>query len=219
MSTIFKELTLQHNNWGDSRVDTLFVRPVYETALGDIAGHSTALIEGTTGVGKSMFIFYFMHRKVREAINGGLKIPTFLFEKQDASGVKTSLYFFISGGNAAVVNQIDPLRLPYGSDLPDYYITDSCPTTSACANIQVLHVSSSGNSNFLNYLLKTFDEIHDGISILFPPFSFPEYVLADGNPTDHNTNNAYANVDLLHFQFDVFGGCLRLLSHCCEQLY
>ena len=55
--------------WGWTRdVDVLYLRDCYISAFDTLSGADMAMLEGTPGIGKSLFIFYFIYAVVNQAI-------------------------------------------------------------------------------------------------------------------------------------------------------
>jgi len=96
-----------------------------------------AMLEGTPGIGKSLFIFYFIYVVVNQAIEKGENIPTFLIADRDGNG-----YFLRvdSNGNGMVHQPTTELT-------PDYLITDTKGRSNPSFTKQYIHVSSINNVN------------------------------------------------------------------------
>jgi hypothetical protein len=124
--------------WGWTRdVDDLYVRACYTSAIDTLDGADMAMLEGTPGIGKSLFIFYFIYMVVKQAIEKGENLPTFLIADRDGKG-----YFLRvdSNGNGIVHKPTTDLT-------PDYLITDTKGRSNPSFTKQYIHVSSINNKN------------------------------------------------------------------------
>ena len=84
-----KKLTFKNGvtRWGwDRDVDQLYIRECYTKAIGTLDTADMAMLEGTPGIGKSLFIFYFIYVIVRQAREKGDVLPTFLISDRDGTG-------------------------------------------------------------------------------------------------------------------------------------
>eukprot|EP01039_Chlorochromonas_danica_P011316 gene11316-12628_t len=185
--------------WGWTRdVDELYVRDCYTTAIQTLGNVDIAMLEGTPGVGKSLFIFYLIYKVVFLSREQGQCIPTFLIADRDGTG------YFLSvdlNGNGIV-------RAPT-TETPDYLITDTRGRSNPSFTTQYIHVSSINNSNVKD-VRKLMDQGHhrkgekERRTIYLPGFSVEEYLEIDG--FDEASNKVAMN-----FYYDVFGGSLRNL--------
>lgn len=135
-----KKLTFKDGKtrWGWTRdVDDLYVRDCYTAAIDSLSEADMAMLEGTPGIGKSLFIFYFIYVVVNQAIEKGEMLPTFLIADRDGCG-----YFLRvdSNGNGMVHQPTTKLT-------PDYLITDTKGRSNPSFTNQYIHVSSINNVN------------------------------------------------------------------------
>jgi len=95
------------------------------------------MLDGTPGIGKSLFIFYFIYAVVNQAIEKGEHIPTFLIADRDGCG-----YFLrVDSNGNGIVHQ------PTTELTPDYLITDTKGRSNPSFTKQYVHVSSINNVN------------------------------------------------------------------------
>jgi hypothetical protein len=162
--------------WGWMRdAEELYVRDCYAEAVQKLQDADMAMIEGTPGIGKSLFIFYYIYVVVSQSREKGDSIPTFLLS--DSDGTK---YFLRvdSNGNGVVHNPM--------TETPDYFITD----TKGCSNPsfinQYIHVSSINNVNVKEVSKRMMvQQQRNGTkksrcTIYLPGFSLHEYIEIDG---------------------------------------
>lgn len=130
-----------------------------------------AMMEGTPGIGKSLFIFYYIYVLVNEARKNEAKMPTFLIADRDGAG-----YFLRvdSMGNGIVHKPITELT-------PDYVITDTRGRSNPSFSKQYLYVSSINNVNVkdVRKLMNKGVKVRRP-SIILPGFSVEEYFDTDG---------------------------------------
>ena len=179
--------------WGwNSDTKVLYERDCYIHTLNAIVQHRNKgphIVEGTPGIGKSMFIFYFIYKLVLQARELNDKIPTFLIV-----GRTGNQYFLgVDNDGSAVVHR------PISSITPDYIITDTVGISEAHCSLKYIHVTSINNIE-MKVVLKVMMDI-SGSTIFMPVFSLEEYLDCDGGDPARN--------NLLRFYFDVFGGSLR----------
>jgi len=164
--------------WGWTRdVDELYIRDCYTEAIGKLSNADMAMIEGTPGIGKSLFIFYFIYMIVSQAKEKEQKIPTFLIEDRDGCG------FFLKvddNGNGIVHKPT--------TETPDYLITDTKGRSNPSFAKLYLHVSSINNENVKD-VRKLMDQRQPKANktrhkIYLPGFSLEEYFEVDGGKVD-----------------------------------
>jgi hypothetical protein len=70
-----------------------------------------AMLDGTPGIGKSLFIFYFIYAVVNQAIEKGEHIPTFLIADRDGRSNPsfTTQYIHVSSINNVNVKDVRKL--------------------------------------------------------------------------------------------------------------
>jgi len=186
--------------WGDTDDKVLFIRECYGTTKHFIEDNklTKALIIGTPGIGKTLFIFWFMREIVSVAKAENLRVPTSTPTFVYSNRLEEKYYFHIDN-DAAVVNIYD------GTTVPDYFISDTVPNSSFSSLLLNLHVSSvhdKASDQFYN----TFNDF--GKTITFPTCSYDEFQQVDGLFSE---DNQCTNSNELQFKYDIFGGSLRLL--------
>lgn len=187
----------------------MFVRKCYEDAYDDLAKLvdnrtdedecSYAFLEGSSNIGKSVFIAYFVYRIVCDAMDNKVPAedwPTFVLKEPNGHVFHM---FFDAKGNPIVEN-IDNAR--FGSIVVDYFISDSSSDIVFGANKLHLHVTSFSNVDHP----KVRKEIVSlgGTLILFCPFTWEEYLMYS---TDSDLEE-----EELQYCYDIFGGAIGLLA-------
>lgn len=162
--------------WGwDNDVYELYVRQCYEEAVAELMSlgdNSMAIVVGSPGIGKTLFIFYFIYRQVKRAMESSQPIPTFVLG--DRSGKQLFLCVDANGNATAMsVTTMPP-------QIPDYWITDTYGYSSPTYEIQCIHVTSVNNKN-MEDIDKLFTQKRKRRQFIFPVFSYDEYVECDCN--------------------------------------
>lgn len=170
----FKDGTL----WGWTRdVDDLYIRDCYTQVIATLGNADIAMIEGTPGIGKSLFIFYFIYMIVIAAKDNDQKIPTFLIEDRDGFG-----YFLkVDDNGCGIVHKPT-------TETPDYLITDTKGRSNPSFAKLYLHVTSINNVNVKD-VHKLMDQRQPKANktrpkIYLPGFSLEEYFEIDGGEVD-----------------------------------
>ena len=149
------------------------------------------MINGTPGIGKSLFIiFRFIYITVAEAKASRLPIPTFVYSNRK----ENQFYLHFNTNNESVVS-IYKLE---SCSTPNYFISDTIANETFSVSKLNIHVSSihhDGNWKFRNSFHN-----ESGQVISFPTFSFEEYQRCDGSLV----NNQYVNTERLKFLFDIY---------------
>ncbi|RYY82538.1 hypothetical protein EON63_13075 [archaeon] len=168
----FKDETTQ---WGWTRdVDELYVRDCYTSAIDDLERADMAMLEGTPGIGKSLFIFYYIYVVVTKARQKGENVPTFLISDRDGTG-----YFLgVDSNGCGIVHK------PTTERTPDYLITDTKGRSNPSFTKQYIHVSSINNVNVKDVRKLMEQRKRKGnktrCTIYLPGFSLDEYFEIDG---------------------------------------
>jgi hypothetical protein len=164
--------------WGWTRdVDELYLRDCYTVAISKLRKADMCVIEGTPGIGKSLFIFYFIYDIVSQAKANEQDIPTFLIEDRDGVG-----YFLrVDKKGVGIVHKPT-------TETPDYLITDTKGRSNPSFTILYLHVSSINNVNVKD-VHKLMDHRPPNVNktrpkIYLPGFSLKEYFEIDGDKVD-----------------------------------
>lgn len=160
--------------WGWNRdVDDLFIRESYLKALQTIQPKNIdmVMIEGIPGIGKSLFIFYYIYRVVQDAMKRGERIPTFLIADSDGNG-----YFLrVDSNGKGIVHKPT-------TETPDYLITDTRARSNPSYRQKYIHVSSTNNVNVqdIRKLLMQAQKPKIRHTIYLPKFTLDEYLECDG---------------------------------------
>ena len=164
--------------WGWTRdVKELYIRDCYTQAMNTLGNADMALIEGTPGIGKSLFIFYFIYATVRQAKDNKQEIPTFLIEDPDGLG----FFLRVDGNGNGIVHKPTTAT-------PDYLITDTKGRSNPSFTKLYLHVFGFNNEN-VKYVRKLMDQRHPESNktrpnIYLPVFSLEEYFEIDCGKVD-----------------------------------
>lgn len=133
--------------WGMVDKNEILLRLRYESAIAkfddllDPRQPSYGLVQGSSGIGKTTWIFYFIYRKARDKIAlpfDDPKKPTFCYHDSD----KNIFHFHYNDAGQPIVTKGDPIDID-----PHYFISDTIPRITPSANILQLHVGSIGNQN------------------------------------------------------------------------
>lgn len=173
-----KKLTFKDGvtQWGWKRdVRHLYVRDCYTSTVQTLIDEvDMAMLDGTPGIGKSLFIFYYIYMIVNLAKEKGEPVPTFVISDRDG----TEYFLGIDSNGNGIVRQPT-------TETPDYLITDTKGRANPYFIKQYLHVSSINNVNvkYVRKLLEQGDpkskkERH---TIYLPGFSWEEYFEVDGS--------------------------------------
>lgn len=158
--------------WGWKRdVEELYVRECYKSAVDTLRDTDMAMLEGTPGIGKRLFIFYLIYVIVSEAFEKGENVPTFVIGDRDG---RRFLLSVDSDGNGVV-------EIPT-TQTPHYFITDTVGSCQPSFIRQYFHVTGFNDVNwkYVNKLLETPPvNKKPRQTIWFPVFSLQEYFEAD----------------------------------------
>jgi len=179
--------------WGDSRDSKLFVRSCFDDAFKFITERELAIvnINGTPGIGKSLFGFWFMYKIVMDAKSNNKPIPSFVF----SSRWDKEYLLHVKSGNPIV--SIYSLQ-----ETPSYVISDTIPKPQIAAKILNMHISSVNDEKRLTFHNEIISAGRSGGVYTFPYFSFTEYLQCDGHARDEQE---------LQCLYEIFFGNLRLL--------
>lgn len=156
--------------WGWScEVEELYIRECYKQAIESLNVEvKISMISGTPGIGKSLFIFYFIYAVVSKAKKDEQIIPTFLIANRDGA----EYFFSVDSDENGIVHE------PITGQTPDYLITDTLSRSTPLYRKQYIHVSSNSNVGLKDFR-KTMMEVKN-TTIYMPVFSLAEYFEIDG---------------------------------------
>ena len=179
--------------WGDD-VAELYERPCYIEIYLKILNMKAVLLKGTPGIGKSLFIFWFIYKLVLQAKENDGAIPTFIYRNR-----KGEEYFLSSSKDCVTTVS----RSKFGM-VADFHISDTNADSTAHANKLCMHVCSVHNVHFKEYLNNVVGTKGGfGIDFHMPTYSISEVEEYFG---------AKQQRSVLLFLYDVFGGSLRLIN-------
>lgn len=188
--------------WGWKRdVEELYVRECYTSAVDMLRDTDIAMLEGSRGIGKRLFIFYLIYVIVSEVIEKGENVPTFVIGDPDG---RRFLLSVDSDGNGVV-------EIPT-TQTPDYFITDTVGSSLPNFIRQYFHVTGFNDVNwrYVKRLIETRPVSKKPRRyIRFPVFSLQEYFEADNEGDQvrmrsvhqHTPNNGF---DVLSFSLVMF---------------
>lgn len=164
----------------------LYVRDCYVKAIETLRGARIAMIDGTPGIGKTMFIFYFIYAMVTQSRENGEGIPTFII--RDCAG--TNFFLTLDAtGNGIVVSDKDKDIL----ERPDYRITKNFGECYSNCRKQYIHVVGTCSRSTRDVKRLMEDDARHGRHLRFPVFSWDEYRDLDGGG-DANEVRIYSYV-------------------------
>ncbi len=183
------------SGWLKEAVTSLLPRSCYSQLYDEIISSTVSskkvfLVKGSPGIGKSLFICYFMYRVVREHLSHPSNSPpTFVISDLDGH-----CFFFSHDASG------NPLVQPWTATMPipTYLLSDTKVVSTPFYGKGYIHVTSIANHNY-ETLEKEAGE--SGRVWNMELFTFEEYL----HISEHNHT-------ISRFQFDVFGGSARLLK-------
>eukprot|EP01031_Cornospumella_fuschlensis_P043372 gene43372-53020_t len=160
--------------WGWTRdVEDLYVRDCYNSAIETLSEVDMAMLEGTPGIGKSLFIFYYIYILVRQAQERKERVPTFIIADRDG----TEYFLRVDSNDSGIVHKPT-------TETPDYLITDTKGRANPSFIKQYIHVSSINNKNVkdVRKLMEQRQRKYKKSrrTIYLPGFSLEEYFEIDG---------------------------------------
>lgn len=182
-------------DWGWCRdVEELYERDCYISTMNKLNNNvNMAIIDGTPGIGKTMFLFYYIYEKVRQSREKNESIPSFAISDRDGRE-----YFLRSNPHTGIAEVLVP-RIEW---IPTYIITDTVGISNLSFTVQYIHISSINiqNTEHINNLNTQYTNI---ITMNLPVFSLEEYIECDCKDIQERNN--------CDFLYEVFGGSLHNL--------
>ena len=178
--------------------NVLYNRPCYDEITQKISSPVTrALVLGTPGIGKTLYLQAFLVHLVRRAKEEGRDPPTIHYvHKKNKDSIQT--LSFLPDGSV-----VDVSIVPGGPN-PDYVLSDSVDLSYAYGNVLNLEVAADEvdmiESNHRSFQKRVMEAGNAGRQLVMPVFSFEE--LQSIQPAD--MDDVYAQ-----FRYDVFGGSAR----------
>lgn len=177
-------------------VKRFYNRECYDTITQDIFGNKLthALIIGTPGIGKTMYLQCILVRLARLARSGRRDPPSIHYQRRYAGAVQT--LSFLPNGSVE-----DVTGVKHNID-PDYLLSDSVDLDPPYGKVLNLEVASDKPTNYNNFQ-KRIGEPGDGKKgeeMVMPLFSFEELLCI--KPTTVGNKAAL-------FLYDIFGGSAR----------
>jgi len=189
-------ILLQNATWGPAGRSRLYVRDSYTTIIGEIdrLSKSHVLLRGTPGIGKSMFMYYYIYYLAK--LNpSNLCIQVCYYVK---SGQPSQEFFLNRIGGVVSVTTV----LPSGRSLPDYYFSDSVDITKTDTSTKLTMLFSSIDEDHFSEFLKVKSSLRGSWDLHMPLVSFDEL-------TEMADPDAQISDETLTFRNSVFGGSAR----------
>ena len=173
-------------------IQELYNRPCYDEITKEISTLTHALVFGTPGIGKTLYLQVLLVHLFRRAKIEGRDIPTIHYMYEAKKKVVT--LSFLSDGSVIDITNVG--RVPD----PEYLLSDSVDIEKAYGKILNLEVASDKESNYNSFQKRVREAGVKGNLFVMPVFSFLE--LQSIQPADMNDCCA-------EFRHDVYGGSAR----------
>ena len=176
-------------------IPMFYNRECYDTITQVIFGEKLthALIVGTPGIGKTMYLQRILVELVRRARSKGDDPPSIHYLRSTYPGVVQKLSFLPSGlvvDITGIKNDVDP----------DYLLSDSVDLHAPCGKVLNLEVASDKDTNF-NIFQKCMRSANTpNKEIVMDLFSFEELLCIQPSAMD---------VEIANFRYYVYGGSAR----------
>ena len=184
-----RQWTLPDNSKWPGNVLTFHNRLCYDDNITSIGTKSMALISGTAGIGKTMFLIRLLDHIV--ATSTGRTLNTSVVYVDEEAGT-TLRYRLLADGS---MTHYDPFK----HGVPDYLLSDSVDLQNAKSKTLSLMVASEKKAK-CTFQSRVNEEANDGSTITMPPFTQIE--LLSIKPPEMSDEEAV-------FRADVFGGSGR----------
>ena len=172
-------------------VQELYNRECYDEITKNISSLTHALMYGTTGIGKSLYLQVFLVHLARRARAENQPLPSIHYKYYVDD--KVSILTFLPDGS--VINISNVLQPP----LPDYLLSDGVDISVPTGRILNLGVASE-DRKYKSFRKRIEETRKMGDSFVMPPFRFHE--LQSIRPEDMDDQ-------CTEFRHDVFGGSAR----------
>jgi hypothetical protein len=185
-----RQWTLPDNSKWPGNVLTFHNRLCYDDNITSIGTKSMALISGTAGIGKSMFLIRMLDHIVATSTCRTLNTSVVYIDGEAGTTVR---YRLLADGN---MTHYDPIK----HEIPDYLLSDSVDLQNAKSKILSVMVASEKMKAICTFQNRVDEEANDGSTITMPPFTQIELVSI--KPPGMSDEEAV-------FLADVFGGSGR----------
>ena len=150
-------------------VEELYNRPCYDDITEDISSLTHALVIGTPGIGKTLYLQVLLVHLARRAKAEGKPLPSIYYKYYDDDKVVTLT--FLSDGS--VIDITDVGRVPD----PDYLLSDSVDLSKPSGTVLNLEVASDKPRNYNNFEKRIGEPgALRGATIIMPLWSFDELI-------------------------------------------
>ena len=173
-------------------IQKLYNRPCYDEITKNISTLTHALVLGTPGIGKTLYLQVLLVHLVRRAKDEGKDLPSIYYKY--SSGDRSTILSFLSDGT--VVNISNVVEPP----TPDYLLSDSVDLKVAPGKMLNLEVASDKEPNYNTFQKRVEEAGGMGRSLVMPLFSFHELLCIRPAGMDNWC---------AEFRYDVFGGSAR----------
>ena len=172
-------------------VQELYNRPCYDEITGKIFSLTHALVFGTPGIGKTLYLQALLVHIFRRAKADG-KDPPSIHYKYLADGI-TTVSFLPDG---TVMDISDVKGFPY----PEYLLSDSVDLIKPYGTVLNLEVASDKESNYHSFQKRVREAGVNGNLFVMPVFSFHEL---------RSIQPATMDDCIAEFRHDIYGGSAR----------
>ena len=171
----------------------LYERDVYKSITEDILRNqfSCVYITGTSGIGKSLYLLYFMYALVRESIVNATTVPTIFYKTREGES-----FLLLPDGNVMKSTMAIPV-FTRETGVPNYVLIDSVVHS---LDLQYgPHILVASNTKFFKEFQKRITEVGPkGKKIYMDQWSKGEL----------HCISPY-HLDILDLRYDIFGGSAR----------
>ena len=176
-------------------IQELYNRQCYDEITADISSMTHALVIGTPGIGKTLYLQVFLVHLFTRAKAEGRATPTIHYKYKDQKKVVT--LSFLSDGS--VVDVTDVWRY---HPAPEYLLSDCVDLNHPYGTVFNFEVAASGNSRNYHEFEKRLGEpgCLRGTTIIMPVWSFDELTCIRPDTMD---------LKIAQFRYGVYGGSAR----------
>ena len=171
------------------RVQKLYNRPCYDEITKKLSSSTRVLVDGTTGIGKTLYLQAFMVHLVRQARAEGKDLPSIYYKR--SNNERTDTVSFLSDGS---VMDISNVRCPPD---PDYLLSDGVDISMPSGKILNLLMASDASC-------RSFEKRIREVGTMGDIFVMPLFTLDELRSIRPDMDDWYAE-----FRYDVFGGSAR----------
>ena len=174
-------------------VQELYNRPCYDDITEDISSLTHALVKGTPGIGKTLYLQVLLVHLARRAKAEGQTLPSIYYKYYDDDKVVT--LSFLSDGS--VIDITDVGRVPN----PEYLLSDSVDLSKPSGTVLNLEVASDKSRNYNDFEKRIGEPgALRGETIIMPLWSLDELLCIRPDSMRR---------ELAEFRYHIYGGSAR----------